>query len=105
MQALTSSRPVSTVGGIALRVGTTDRGFRFIPDRGLVLGGPEWLILVGSAATPGAVGILDIQLGLGQLFQHESPDDPITLRVANPENFMSIAREHGQTVEYVEWPR
>lgn len=105
MQALTSFRPVSTVGGITLRIGTTDRGFRFIPDRGFVLGGSEWLILVGSASTPGAVGILDIHLGLGQLFRHESPDEPITLRVTNPEDFISIAREHGQTVEHVEWPR
>lgn len=103
MQALTSFRPVSTVGGITLRVGTTDRGFRFVPDRACVLGGPEWLVLVGNAATRGAVGILDIQLGLGQLFTHESPDDPITIRATSPDDFVSIAWKHGQTVEYVEW--
>lgn len=103
MQALTTFRPVSTVGGITLRVGTTDRGFRFIPDRAYVLGGPEWLILIGSAATPGTVGILDIQLGLGQLFPHESPDDPITIRATSPDDFVAIARKHGQTVENVEW--
>ena len=105
MQALTSFRPVSTVGGITLRVGTTDRGFRFIPDRGLVLGGPEWLILVGSDATPGAIGILDVSLGLGQLFRHESPDDSTTVRATSPRDFVSIAEEYGQTVQYVEWPR
>ena len=105
MQALTSFRLVSTVGGITLRVGTTDRGFRFIPDRGFVLGGPEWLILVGSDPTPGAIGILDVRLRLGQLFRHEAPDDPVTLRVANPRDFVSIAQEQGQTVAYVEWPR
>lgn len=100
MQALTSFRPISTVGGITLRIGTTDRGFRFIPDRGFVLGGSEWLILVGSAASPGAIVILDIHLGLGQLFPHELPGDPITISATSPEDFVSIAEEHGQTVEF-----
>lgn len=105
MQALTSFRPASTVGGITLRVGTTVRGFRFIPDRGLVVGGSEWLILVGSDGTPGAIGIFDVRRGLGQLFRHESPDEPITVRAPSPDDFVSIAREYGQTVEYVEWLR
>lgn len=105
MQALTTFRPVSTVGGITLRVGTTEHGFRFVPDRGLVIGGPEWLVLVGDDPTPGALGILDVQLELGQLFRHESPDEPLTIRAANPGDFVSIAQEHGQTVEYVKWPR
>lgn len=104
MQALTSFRLVSTVEGITLRVGTTDRGFRFTPDRGRVLGGPEWLILVGSDATPGAIGILDVSLGLGQLFRHEAPDEPVRVRATSPDDFVSIAREYGQTVEYVAWP-
>ncbi len=104
MQALTSFGLVSTVGGITLRVGTTDRGFRFIPDRGFVLGGSAWLIFVGNNPTPGAIGILDVRLGLGQLFPHHAPDDPITVRTTNPSAFVSMAHDHGQTVEYVAWP-
>ena len=103
MQTLTSFRPVPTVGGITIRIGTDDDGFNFIADRGQVLFGPAWLMFIGDGPTRGALGILDSSSNLGQLFRHEAPDEPITVRVATADDFVAAAFSHGQIVKYSSW--
>lgn len=104
MQALTTFRPVRTVGGITLRVGTDNDGFHFIADRGQILFGPAWVVFVGTGTTRGAVGILDLQLGLGQLFRSEAPDAPVTIVASTPEEFVAIALSQGQSIVFASPP-
>jgi hypothetical protein len=100
LQALTSFPRVPTVGGITLRVHGGGEGFHFVPDRGRVLPGPEWVIFVGWGATPGALGILDLASGIGQLFTQEAPDDPIVVEARNVGAFLNFAQDQNQSLRY-----
>jgi hypothetical protein len=124
MQWLTSFGVVPSVGGYSLRVATLSDGFRLVADfswigpwllesalepsaTGLTLratvprGGDattyELLVFPGHEGTPGALGLLVPQSGLGLLFSHEYPWRAERIFASTPGVFVTAAwADHGQ---------
>ena len=96
LQGVTTFGKLPTVGGPVVRVGSDAGGFSFVPDGGFLYGGPHWMIFAGEDPTRGANGMLELHIGRGRLYPHDSPDRAIAFDVSSPEEFVSIARSHGQ---------
>jgi len=96
MQGISTFQKLPTVGGSVIRVGSGAEGFTFVPDATFVLGGPHWMVFAGKDPTRGASGVLELHIGRGRLYRHDSPDRAVTFNASSPEEFLAIAKSYGQ---------
>ncbi len=121
MQFLTSFGPVSSVGGFTLTAANHGDGFRFQPWSNFV--GPSYLqlgavevsgegttlrmsvppggdstthqvhVMPGEDPTRGALAILIPQTGIGLLFRHQRPSEPLKLEASTPQELVAAAAQ------------
>lgn len=118
-----------TVGGYDLAVVHGPDGFRFVPEPRV--SGPERAeytvhpdgrvelsvppgeddsfqvigAAAGTGATPGALGFWHATSGLGIVYPHDRPWDPITARTATIDELVAVAAAHGQELLAAPVPR
>lgn len=125
MQWLTSFNPVPSVGGYTLRAGSGDGRFGFLADQAwvgpwltelvqpvdsqsVVLSVPPGgdssthhvLLLPGTGATTGALGIFIPETAVGLLFTHDRPWEAVRVDATDSRRFIESAfLSHKQTLE------